>query len=79
MTSDPGRDLDRGRSWWVLNSDTDCSVKKLPTPMDMASVKMRIRPVTKIVVWGTLALAMPESRPTVDDRPSSAPKVKFLM
>lgn len=77
MMTAPGMDLERGRSRRVLNSDTDCSVRKLPTPMDMASVKIKIRPVIIIVVWGTEAEAMPAKRPTVEDKPSSAPKVKF--
>lgn len=45
--------------------------------MDMASVKIKIKPVTMIVEVGTEAEAMPASRPTVEDKPSSAPKVKF--
>lgn len=77
MTTAPGRDFARGKSRRVLNSDTDCSVRKLPTPMDMASVKIKIRPVTMIVEVGTEAEAIPARRPTVEDKPSSAPKVKF--
>lgn len=79
MTRAPGRDLDRGRSRRVLNSDTDCSVRKLPTPMDIASVKIKIRPVIMIVELGTEAEATPASRPTVEDKLSSTPKVKFLI
>ena len=77
MTTAPGTDLDKGRSRWDLNSETDCSVRKLPTPMDIASVKIKIRPVIRIVVLGTEAEATPASRPTVEDKPSSAPKVKL--
>jgi hypothetical protein len=45
--------------------------------MDMASVKMRIKPVVIIVLLLALVAAIPDKRPTVEARLSSTPKVKF--
>jgi len=47
--------------------------------MEKASTKMRTTPVKNISGFGRPPEATPESKPTVETRLSSTPKMKFLM
>src|SRR3989344_3129963 len=53
------------------------SVRKLPTAMENASTKIKTIPGSKISTLATPPMATPESRPTVETRLSSAPKIKL--
>ena len=59
-------------------SSADCSDKKLPTPMEKASTKIKTIPVNKICFCAMPPTATPESNPTVETKLSSTPKIKFL-
>lgn len=59
-------------------SSAEDSDRKLPAAIEKASTKISTTPVKKIVSLGTPAIAIPESRPTVETKLSSTPKIKFL-
>src|SRR3989338_2854588 len=59
-------------------SSEENSDRKLPTAIENASIAIKIMPVVRIIRVFIPAIAMPESRPTVETKPSSTPKTKFL-
>ena len=59
-------------------SSTECSDRKLPAVIEMASTKISTTPVSKMVDFGTSATAIPDNSPTVETKLSSTPKIKFL-
>src|SRR3989344_6903176 len=77
MTKAEGRDRRSGRSRWCSYSSADWSDRNVPTPMDMASVNTRTKPVRTTVEAATWAEATPDNRPTVEAKLSSTPKVKL--
>ena len=59
-------------------SSVEYSERKLPTAIEKASMAIKIIPVTRMTLASIPAMAIPESRPTVETKPSSTPKTKFL-
>lgn len=60
-----------------LSLNTECSDRKLPTPIENASTKINTTPVNTMVDDGVSAMAIPESKPTVETKESSTPKTKL--
>ena len=58
-----------------MTPSLESSDKKLPTPIEKPSTKIKTIPVRKMVPRGIPAIAIPDNNPTVETRLSSTPKI----
>src|SRR3989338_5309476 len=61
----------------LFSSFVELSDKRLPTPIENASTKIRTTPARTIVLTGSPAAATPDNSPTVETRLSSTPNTKL--